>query len=97
MPFFHQGLLRVAVASPRVTVADPAANVRAIADLLRKAEARDVSLVVFPELCVTGYTCGDLFGQLTLLEAALRPSPACGNCSRSPRPSTAGWPWWGYP
>jgi NAD+ synthase (glutamine-hydrolysing) len=71
MPFYHEGLLRVAVASPRVTVADPDTNVRVIAGMLRRAEAHDVGLVVFPELCVTGYTCGDLFGQMALLEAAL--------------------------
>lgn len=70
MPLYHQGLLRVAVASPKVTVADPQANIAAILELLQQAENDAVAVNVFPELCITGYTCGDLFGQQALLTTA---------------------------
>ena len=64
------GFLRTAAARPRVKPADVAGNVRSICELIDRAAADEVSLLVFPELCVTGYTCGDLFGQEFLLEAA---------------------------
>ena len=64
------GLIRVAAAMPRVRLADPAANVREILALCGSAAARRPSVIVFPELCVTGYTCADLFGQTRLLEQA---------------------------
>ena len=64
------GFLRTAAARPRVKPADVAGNVRSICELIDMAAADEVSLLVFPELCVTGYTCGDLFGQEFLLEAA---------------------------
>src|SRR5580765_1812700 len=70
MPLFHHGLLRVAVASPRVTVANPRANAQAIIDLLQQAETEAVSICVFPELCITGYTCSDLFGQQLIQDSA---------------------------
>ncbi len=70
MPFYHHGLFRVACAVPRVHVADCAANVREILSLLSKAEEQGVGLVAFPELCLTGYTCGDLFHQKQLITAA---------------------------
>jgi NAD+ synthase (glutamine-hydrolysing) len=63
------GLVRVASATIRTTVGDPAANAREIAGVLARATACDV--VLFPELCLTGYTCADLFYQPTLLRAAL--------------------------
>ena len=62
------GFLRITCASPRVAVGDPCANAAEIIRLL--AQAADSDLVVFPELCVTGYTCADLFGQSVLLEGA---------------------------
>ena len=55
------GLLRVAAAMPRVHLADPAANAREIIQLTKDLEARHPTVIVFPELCVTGYTCADLF------------------------------------
>ncbi|MBR1578074.1 MAG: NAD(+) synthase [Bacteroidales bacterium] len=64
------GLLRVAAAMPRVHLADPAANAREIIQLTKDLEARHPTVIVFPELCVTGYTCADLFGQNRLLEDA---------------------------
>lgn len=62
------GFARVTCASIRVAVADPSANT---GEILRVLETcRDSDVVVFPELCITGYTCADLFGQARLLDAA---------------------------
>ena len=64
------GFLRVAAAMPRVHVADPAANAREILQLCNSMADEHPSVIVFPELCVTGYTCADLFGQSHLLDDA---------------------------
>ena len=61
------GLFRVAAAVPRVKVADVEYNAESICRLTGKAEEEGASLVVFPELSITGYTCLDLFGQNLLL------------------------------
>ena len=63
----QHGFVRVAAAVPRLRVADCAGNVDAILELLDRAELQQVHIVVFPELALTGYTCGDLFHQPTLL------------------------------
>lgn len=62
--------LRVAAAVPRVEVADCRANAGHIIDLARQMAADGVRLAVFPELCVTAYTCGDLFLQPVLIDGA---------------------------
>ena len=62
------GFLRVAAAVPRVTIGDPAANVQEIGLLLQELENEGVELAVFPEMCITGYTCADLFHNSTLLD-----------------------------
>ena len=62
--------LRVATATPEVAVADVATNLLAIKELYTQAVAKDVSLVVFPELSLTGYTIQDLVAQPMLLQAA---------------------------
>ncbi|MBQ6087555.1 MAG: NAD(+) synthase [Bacteroidales bacterium] len=64
------GFLRVATAVPSIKIADPGANASAICSLIDKAFGEEVSLLAFPELCVTGFTCADLFGQDALLDAA---------------------------
>ncbi|MFM7322712.1 MAG: NAD(+) synthase [Armatimonadota bacterium] len=69
-PYRH-GFVRVAVAVPRVFLADPAENARAVARLAREAHDRHAALVVFPELCLSGYTCDDIFHQEVLLDASL--------------------------
>ena len=61
------GYFRVAAAVPPVQPADVAANTEAIVSMIENLD-HDIDLVVFPELCVTGYTCGDLFHNLTLLD-----------------------------
>ena len=64
------GFLKVAAATPEIRVADPAYNARAICACLDECEKQGAKLVVLPELCLTGYTCSDLFLQERLLEAA---------------------------
>lgn len=64
------GFVRVAVVVPRVKVADVNANVAEICRLAEDAERQEVSIAVFPELSVTGYTCADLFGQQLLIGKA---------------------------
>ena len=68
----NYGYFRAAAASVDLKVADPAYNSERIITAANQAEAKDASLIVFPELCVTGYTCGDLFFQENLLKAAAR-------------------------
>ena len=63
------GFVRVSAATPRVALADPAGNAEETLRVLGTLEGSDV--VVFPELGMTGYTCGDLFGQETLLRDAI--------------------------
>ncbi len=57
--------------TPKIKVADPAYNAGIICENLEEAYGKGAKLIVFPELCLTGYTCGDLFLQDTLLESAL--------------------------
>ena len=57
------GFLRVAAATPECTVGDCGTNTACILSLAREAASAGASLVVFPELSITGYTCGDLFLQ----------------------------------
>ncbi len=64
------GFLRVAAAIPHVYVADCRRNAERHIALAQQAAQRGVEIVVFPELSLTGYTCGDLFLQPTLLDAA---------------------------
>ena len=64
------GFLRVAAASPRVWLANPAKNAAEIIRMAGEAAGRGTSILVFPELCVTGYSCADLFAQDRLLTAA---------------------------
>jgi len=66
----NYGFLKVAAAIPHVRVADCDRNVEQIAALAEQAAQRGVEIVAFPELSVTGYSCGDLLLQPTLLDAA---------------------------
>ena len=66
------GYVRVAAAVPAVRVADCGFNSSIIIDMFAEAAKKGVEIIVFPELCVTGYTCGDLFEQSLLLESADR-------------------------
>ena len=66
------GYLRVAAAVPRVNVADVDSNLKSILEMVHKACEQHVDLLVLPEMAVTGYTCGDLFHNSELLNAAQR-------------------------
>lgn len=65
------GWLRVAAVSPEVSVANPRRNAEEICRVLHRLAEADVELALFPELCLTGYSCGDLFFQRVLLEGAI--------------------------
>lgn len=65
------GFVRVAAASPTVRVADCRANGQRILAMMERAQQAEVSILVFPELCLTGYTCADLFHQHRLQHAAI--------------------------
>ena len=100
------GFFRVAAVVPPVEIANPQANASHIIDELRSLDGQGVDLAVFPELCVTGYTCGDLFHSRLLLdksdEALLRIAAATADlilsrwwahrCVRAVRSTTV--PWW---
>ncbi|MCQ2154999.1 MAG: hypothetical protein MJY55_04195, partial [Bacteroidales bacterium] len=64
------GFIRVAAATPVVAVADTKTNTQRICSLIEKGVADKVSLLVFPELSITGATCGDLFFQDLLVREA---------------------------
>ena len=64
------GFTRVAAASPEMKVADVDFNKIKIIEMISEAQKQQVEYIVFPELCITGYTCADLFRQGILLEAA---------------------------
>lgn len=66
----NYGFIRTAAAVPAVRIADVEHNVAEICRLAGEAFEKEVSLVVFPELSVTGYSCADLFGQSLLVKAA---------------------------
>ena len=66
----HQGFFRIACASPEVRVADTRANADNIIALIDQAYKAGAEAVVFPEMCVTAYTCADLFQQQALLDGS---------------------------
>ena len=66
----QDGFIKVAAGTPEIRVADCAYNAQACLSLLHQAAAEGVKGLCLPELCLTGYTCGDLFLQDTLLQGA---------------------------
>ncbi|MDO4460996.1 MAG: NAD(+) synthase, partial [Bacteroidia bacterium] len=68
---FDSGFYRIATAIPTIKVADIQANVTEIIGLISGANEEDADVVVFPELCVTGYTCADLFLQSYFIDEAI--------------------------
>ena len=64
------GFIKVAAARPAVSVADCKANLEEMKSIFAKALEEDVRVLVYPELCVTGYTCADLFFSDVLLSGA---------------------------
>src|SRR5258705_909363 len=67
---YRHGFARMAVATPRVRVGDPAHNGEATEALMREAAREKALLAVFPELGLAAYTCDDLFHQQALIEAS---------------------------
>ena len=65
------GFLKAAAAAPKIRVADPAWNAQEICKVLDACYEQHAKLIVLPELCLTGYTCQDLFLQERLLEESL--------------------------
>ena len=64
------GFITVATATPQVAVADCEANAQAILACINEMAAAHAKVMVLPELCITGYTCSDLFWQTKLLDEA---------------------------
>ena len=64
------GFVKVAAASPVIRVADPDYNADRIIECINEADTRGVNVLVFPELCITGCTCRDLFTHDVLLAGA---------------------------
>ncbi len=66
----EHGYIKAAACSPKIRVADPKYNAGVIIEQVREAEKQGAAIIVFPELCITGYSCGDLFLQELLLKEA---------------------------
>ena len=64
----HYGFIKACAATPKIRVADVQFNTENIISAIKECEKEGVQLLVFPELCVCGYTCGDLFNQSVLLD-----------------------------
>ena len=67
----NYGFIRVASAVPRVKIADCQWNISLIERMIEEAEENHASIIVFPELSITGYTCGDLFNSHLLLDQTI--------------------------
>ena len=65
-----QGFVKVAAVTPNMRVADVEYNVNEICRMIDEATEQGAKVIAFPELCITGYTCGDLFSQEILLREA---------------------------
>jgi NAD+ synthase (glutamine-hydrolysing) len=64
------GFIKVAAGTPKIKVADCRFNAEACFSVMREANRQGVRVLCLPELCLTGYTCGDLFLQSTLIQGA---------------------------
>ena len=64
------GFVKTAAVSPKIRVADPVYNGTEIIRLMKETWEKGARIIVFPELCITGYTCSDLFLQETLCRGA---------------------------
>ncbi len=66
----RDGYIKAAAVTPKVSVADTKFNVEEICSKIKECESQGAKIMVFPELCITGYSCGDLFFQELLLKQA---------------------------
>ncbi|TNF83781.1 MAG: NAD(+) synthase, partial [Gammaproteobacteria bacterium] len=92
MDYKELGFIRMAAVAPVVSLADPAANAATHIEHIRSLESEGVSLALFPELSITGYSCEDLFFNRDLLSASraalIRIAEACTNLT-----AVVGVPW----
>ena len=65
------GMIKVACATNYVRLASPMDNVEEIAKIIQDSKKHDLDILLFPELCISGYSCGDLFYLDTLLNSVL--------------------------
>ena len=79
----RHGFVKVAAVTPKIKVADTSYNGELIRKLMKKTAKAGAKVVVFPELCITGYTCSDLFLQEKLLTSALDELVKISECSQS--------------
>lgn len=70
MVFMKHGFLKVACATPKIKVADCTYNVNEMINIAKEANDKHVKVLVFPELCITSYTCADMFFSNVLLDGA---------------------------
>ena len=77
------GYVKVASVTPKIKVADPTYNGQVIRALMEETAGNGAKVVVFPELCITGYTCGDLFFQDKLLRSAKAELLQIVSCSKN--------------
>jgi NAD+ synthase (glutamine-hydrolysing) len=77
------GFVRMAVVSPELRVADVAFNVTRITEAMAVGAKQGARLMLFPELCITAYSCGDLFFQPLLLEQALKGLSVIADATRT--------------
>ena len=66
----RHGFIKTAAGTPKIQVADCVYNAGEILKLIRQMETEGAKIMAFPELCITGYTCQDLFWQTLLLDSA---------------------------
>jgi len=83
------GFTRLAVGVPRVTLADCQRNLEEITSLIDQAHVAEVDILTLPKLALTGYTCGDLFLQSTLLDSAEATLKSLIHYTRDRRPLVA--------
>ncbi len=79
----EMGFFRVGVVSPALRLADVKWNAEQIAETITQCTEKDCNLVLFPELCLTGYTCADLFYQPVLLEKAFLALHELAQCTEN--------------
>ena len=75
------GYLKVAAITPDLKVADTTYNTERICEKIKECGALGVKVMVFPELCITGYSCGDLFLQDILLKKAQKSLKKIAKCT----------------
>ncbi len=90
----RHGFIKTAAGTPKIQVADCVYNAGEILKLIRQMETEGAKIMAFPELCITGYTCQDLFWQTLLLDSAkeqlvwLAGETSAGGCADLRRTST---------